>query len=117
MIHTLINNLTYVIIASIITEAITEIVVKSELFIPVKSKLFELGKNNRFFERIHYLVDCGYCFSVWVGMFMSILMLNNINVVNQYVDWFLLGIVVHRLSNLFHNIMDRIYNIDNTGKG
>jgi len=113
----LINNLTCVIIAVIITEAITEIVVKSELFIPVKSKLFELGKNNRFFERIHYLLDCGYCFSVWAGMFISILMLNDISVVNSYIDWFLLGIVVHRLSNLFHNVMDRIYNMGSVGKG
>jgi hypothetical protein len=113
----LINNLTYVIIAVLITEAITEIVVKSELFLPVKSKIFELGKNNKFFERIHYLLDCGYCFSVWAGMFTSLLLLNDFSVVNKYIDWFLLGIVVHRLSNLFHNIMDRIYNIDNTGKG
>lgn len=113
----LINNITYVIIAVIITEAITEIVVKSELFLPVKSKIFELGNNNRFFKWLHSLIDCGYCFSVWAGLFTSLLMLNDFNIVNKYVDWFLLGIVVHRLSNLFHNIMDRLYNIDSVGKG
>lgn len=113
----LINNLTCLIIATILTEAITEIVVKSELFLPARSKIFELGKNNRFFKWFHSLIDCGYCFSVWVGVFTSILLLSDLHVISKYIDWLLLGIVVHRLSNLFHNIMDRIYNLDSAGKG
>lgn len=113
----LINNLTYVIIAIILTEAITEIVVKSELFLPLRSKIFELGKNNKFFKWLHSLIDCGYCFSVWVGVFTSIFLLNGLHIIHKYVDWFLLGIIIHRLSNLFHNIMDRIYNLDSIGKG
>lgn len=106
----MVNKLTLLIVAVILTETVTEIIVKSELFFPFRAKIFELGKTNRFFKWVHSLIDCGYCFSVWAGTFLSILLFNEFHVFNKAIDWFLFGLVVHRLSNLFHNVMDNIHN-------
>lgn len=97
-------------LAVILTEAITEVVVKSELFLPLREKLFNLGKDNRFFSWLHKLLDCGYCFSVWAGMFVAILFFRDLNLLHWSVDWFFIGVVLHRLANLFHNFMDRLNN-------
>lgn len=97
-------------LAMVLTEAITEVVVKSELFLPIRSKVFDLGKNNKFFMWLHELLDCGYCFSVWSGMFVAILFFRDLNLLHWSVDWFFIGVVLHRLSNLFHNSMDRLNN-------
>ena len=92
------------------TEAIVEIVVKSELFNPIKAKVFDLSQTSRLFGFIHYLLDCGYCFSVWVGMFIAVLFFKDIGLIHSYIDWFFMGLFLHRGSNLLHNTMDRIYN-------
>ena len=93
----------------ILVEAITEIVVKSELFNPFKAKIFRLGQKNRFFNWLHKLLDCGYCFSVWSGMLVSILFFRDIGLFHWSLDWFFIALVLHRLSNLYHNINDRIH--------
>ena len=92
----------------ILTEAITEIIVKSNLFIPIRKYFFE-RRNNKLSNWIHDLLDCGYCTSVWIGWFTAILFLDYINIVDGYVEWFFLGLVVHRLSNVLHDILDIIY--------
>lgn len=99
-------------LAIIITEAITEIVTKSEIFSFFRAKVFYLGQNNKVFEWFHKLLDCGYCFSFWAGMLSSFILLKDINLINCYLDPFLIGIVLHRLSNLLHNIMDRVHKIE-----
>jgi len=88
----------------IVTEAITELVVKSELFEPLRKYCFE--SKYWLFNFIHRILDCGYCFSVWAGFFVVIL-----NYVTSYfiVDIFMLGIVVHRLSNVLHFLIDKLY--------
>jgi len=96
-------------LAIVLTEAITELVVKSEIFMPLRAKIFSLGQDNVFFNWLHSLLDCGYCFSVWVGWAVAILFQGELPLFTPYVDWFILGIVIHRFSNLFHNIMDRIH--------
>jgi len=90
-------------LAIIITEAITEVVVKSELFFPFRGYLFEKGKTDKIFNWFHSLIDCGYCFSVWVGLFISFLLFRESNFfIHSYIDWIFIGLVVHRLSNVFH---------------
>ena len=98
------------ILAAILTEAITEVVVKSELFLPLREKIFNLGKNSRFFSWLHKLLDCGYCFSVWSGTFVAILFFRDLNLLPYNLDCFFIGVVLHRLSNLFHNSVDRLNN-------
>lgn len=99
-------------LAIVITEAITELVVKSDIFRPLRAKIFDIGQNNRFFSWLHNLMDCGYCFSVWAGWAVAFLFREEFNLFHQYVDWFIVGLLFHRLSNLFHNIMDRVHGLE-----
>jgi len=87
----------------IFTEALTELVVKSELFEPLRKLLFE--SDSKVLNFIHRILDCGYCFSVWAAAFSSILIFT---LDNKIIDFFIMCIIVHRLSNLFHFIMDRV---------
>jgi len=96
-------------LAIVLTEAFTEIVTKSAIFNPFRKKIFEFGHNNKFFKYLHDLLDCGYCFSVWSGVFIAFLLLSDINFIGFGVDVFIIGLVLHRLSNLFHNVMDRLH--------
>lgn len=98
-------------LAIILTEALTEIITKSEIFEPLRKKVFDLGQNNTFFGWVHKLLDCGYCFSVWSGTFIAFLFLRDLNFICSGVDEFIIGLVLHRLANLFHNIMDRVHGI------
>jgi hypothetical protein len=86
-----------IILAVIVVEAITNIITKSELFTPVRAYFF---KKNKW---VHDLLDCGYCMSVWIGIFAAIY-LTFFKV--TAVEIFGLGIVLHRLSNIFHFIVD-----------
>jgi len=96
-------------IATILTEAITEIVTKSEIFEPLRAKIFKLGQCSKFFNWLHSLLDCGYCFSMWSGGLVAILFFRDIDLIHPTIDWFIVAIVLHRLSNLFHNFMDRVH--------
>jgi hypothetical protein len=86
-----------IILAIVVIEAITNIITKSELFRPVRAFFFEKNK------WIHDLLDCGYCTSVWIGIFAAIY-LTFFRV--TAVEIFALGIVLHRLSNMFHFMVD-----------
>jgi len=93
-----------ILLAVILTEAITQIITKSELFRPIRKFLFE-RRENKFCSYLHDLFDCGYCVSVWVGWFVIIAFL--------YIDSVALnvlfaGLILHRLSNILHFIIDRI---------
>ena len=92
-------------ISIIITEAITEIVSKSKLFEPLHGWFFN-RRSNKVFKFIHSLIECPYCLSVWVGTFVGILIVN-INIISVYIDWFIIGLLLHRLSNILHNFIDR----------
>ena len=89
-------------LAIILIEALTEIVSKSEIFIPVKKFFFN---KNRFFSWVHELLDCPYCTSVWIALFVFFIF---ILLDNCYLNMFFYGIILHRLSNIFHDLVDRI---------
>jgi hypothetical protein len=93
-----------ILFAVILTEAITQIITKSEFFKPIR-KFFFKKRESRICNWIHELLDCGYCTSVWVGWFVLICM---IVVNNMVLNVFFAGIVLHRLSNVLHFIIDRI---------
>lgn len=89
--------------AVLATEAITELVVKSEFFAPLRKWFFE--SDNRVLNFVHGILDCGYCFSVWAAFFSGALLF----VFNNFiVDLFMVFIVIHRLSNIVHFVIDRI---------
>ena len=93
-----------ILLAIIFTEAVTELVVKSEFFYPLRKCLFN-GRDNKIIKFFNNLFDCGYCFSVWVGMFVIVLIFKFDNI---FINYFIYGIVIHRLSNIFHFLIDRI---------
>jgi len=100
----MLNFLGIVIFLTILIEAITQIVTKSELFEPIRKFFFDRRKN-KFFNWMHSLIDCGYCTSVWVGWFVVISFLFFKSMI---LNVFFIGIVLHRLSNILHFIIDRI---------
>lgn len=87
----------------VLIEAITNILSKSNLFEPVR-KFF--GRHNKF---IYKLLDCPYCTSVWISLFcVGMLYLYNISMLPKVILLFFIGIVFHRLSNVWHFIIDRL---------
>jgi hypothetical protein len=100
----MLNVLGIAVFLIILTEAITQIITKSELFEPIRKFFFDRRKN-KFFNWMHSLLDCGYCTSVWVGWFVAISFLF---LKSMILNVFFIGIVLHRLSNILHFIIDRI---------
>ena len=91
----------------ILTEAITNILTKSSIFAPIREFLFNRRKN-KLFEFLHDILDCPYCTSVWVGVFCAcMLYLYVIGQLPLILVLFFSGIVIHRLSNILHFIIDR----------
>ena len=91
----------------ILIEAITNILTKSESFRPLREYLFE--SNNKVLKFIHNILDCGYCTSVWVSLSSVILLCLYINdLLPHILALFFMGIILHRLSNVLHFIIDRI---------
>lgn len=93
----------------IVTEALTELLVKSEFFKPLRAWLFN-NKSNILSKFIHTVLDCGYCTSIWVAFFVSIYLID-ISSIFINVGWFVAWLVVHRLSNLLHFCIDRVHGL------
>ena len=87
-------------LAVIATEAATNLITKSEFSIRfIKEPLFKL-RHFKFFNFIHDILDCGYCTSVWMACIFALFFLTN------SFDFVILLLVLHRLSNMLHFIMD-----------
>lgn len=100
----------------VLVEAMTNLLTKSELFLPVRKYLFE--SNNRVYKFISKIVDCPYCTSVWVSLFcVCMLYLFLVNLLPTVFVLFFAGIVIHRLSNVLHCIIDRIDSNHRFGQG
>ena len=95
------------ILSVILTETITELLVKSELSSRfIKSKLHK-NRENKLCGFLHDLLDCGYCTSVWIGVLSSIIFIDYI-IIDKSVSWLIFGLLTHRLSNLWHFVIDRV---------
>ena len=93
-------------LAILLIEALTGIVSKSEFFKPVRRFFFN---KNRFFSWIHGLLDCPYCTSVWTAWFVLVVF---ILLDSFYVNLFCYGVMLHRASNILHDLIDKINGID-----
>jgi hypothetical protein len=88
---------------SLLVEATTNIVTKSQLFLPIRKFLFKKCK------LLHDLIDCPYCTSVWVSLFyMCLLYLFFMYLFVSPLIMVLLVLVVHRMSNIIHFLIDRL---------
>lgn len=91
-----------VILCIVITEALTELVVKSEIFKPFRQRLFSLG------EWFQKLFSCGYCFSVWVAFGVVFITQTSYPLTgNVLLDLGFMALAIHRLSNILHNVIDK----------
>ena len=100
----MIINILQWIMAVIAVEAIVEIIVDSELFLFWRAFL---SKRKMFVGRyLAKLFTCGYCFSVWVAVVVAWCLPG---VISGYwlFDVILKTFVLHRLSNLTHELFVR----------
>ena len=103
----------------VLVESITELLTKSEIFSSVREFFFN-RRHNKVLSFTHRLLDCGYCTSVWSGWFVALIFFRDVGILNVWVDWFFVGLLIHRLSNILHFIIDRIdryKGIDVEGQG
>lgn len=103
----------------IFVEAVTEIIVDSDFFFPIRNSL---GKLPFFVGRFFVaLLGCGYCVSVWVAALVAWMLPGSpvshasielpIKLPIEFiliVDAILKTFVLHRLSNLQHEFMVRV---------
>lgn len=96
----LIATLSDMIMAIIATEAATNLITKSEFSIKfIKEPLFNL-RRFKVFNFIHNILDCGYCTSVWMACIFALLF------ITDSFQFVVLILVLHRLSNMLHFIID-----------
>ena len=97
-------ELLHLAIGIIVVEAITEILVDSTLFAPLRDWLHK--------HEVPFLspiFSCGYCMSVWVSMAVCLtISIETINI--AVVDKTILVFLLHRSSNVFHEYINRILN-------
>jgi len=90
------------ILGAVATEAITEIITKSDIFAPVMSKL---AFRDDFFSR---LLTCPYCLSVWIAGFNTALIIIYLKYSSYLFLIPLLIFSIHRLANMFHCSQDML---------
>jgi hypothetical protein len=74
------------------------------LLSPLREFFFN-RRQNKLSKVINDLLDCAYCTSVWVGLFVYICWFCfNLMIINVV----FMGIALHRLSNILHFIIDRL---------
>jgi len=109
-------NFLFIIAMVLLIESITNILVKSELFLPVRKVLFE--SRYKIFKFLGRILDCPYCTSVWVSLFcVAMGYLYFINFLPQIMAFFFVGLILHRLSNILHHVIDRIDSHFKGGQG
>lgn len=88
-----------ILLCIIATEAITQLICKAEIFDTIREKIKNLSKFT------NDLLSCPYCVSVWSGMFLVFLYWQW-----EYTELFVLLLVLHRCSNVLHDIYKVIVN-------
>ena len=83
----------------IAAEAMTQLVCKGEIFDPLRERLKSFSS---FTDR---LLSCPYCVSVWVAGFAVVLY-----VYYEWSWWFIYLLMIHRLSNVAHDIYKVVLN-------
>jgi len=90
-------------------EAVTNILSKSEIFLPLRRFLFN-HSNYRVVKLLHGLLDCPYCTSVWVSLFYitMLYLIVEVYALSSVFMFIMLVIAFHRMSNILHHIIDRV---------
>lgn len=112
------NTIILLFVAVIFVEAVVEIEVESEIFAGFRNKLAKI--RGRIGWYLNGLFSCGYCLSVWVSaiaaLFVPITIIDNVwlsnfcdipNCVVLIVDTVFKTFLIHRLSNIWHEVVYR----------
>lgn len=109
MLHELVICVFFVAIFSFATEALVEILVDSDITAPYRKKFkqyvypFEPRQDTYYTNILVFidkLISCGYCSSVWVAAYFSLLMPHVLD--NPWHNWVCFTLVIHRISNWVH---------------
>lgn len=95
-----------ILLISLLVETLTELLIKSSIFRPVREKIFSIGS-----DFLTELFSCGYCFSVWTAFAVNIcLFLLNFSLYNDsYLNLIICWLITHRISNILHGSIDRYF--------
>jgi hypothetical protein len=94
----------------LVNEGLVELVSKSVFFSFLRDFLSQ--SRFRLFKFFGDVVNCPYCCSVWTAFGLtSVLFLfgSQIKIFNIAVDFIIVSVLIHRLSNHFHDIADRYF--------
>lgn len=97
------------ILSAILTEAITELIVKGNILRDFRS--FVQSKSNFLNE----LLGCGYCFSFWAAAVVNLLVFFSLGVLpvqigkGLVISFIVSVFVVQRLSNALHGAIDKYF--------
>jgi Protein of unknown function (DUF1360) len=103
------NIFFYLFILGFLTESITNICLKATISHPIRAYIISKMYNTK----IGYLLTCGYCFSFWVSLLLLTLSYTvttvPILVESGMVNFVVILLVVHRLSNIIHGTVDKYF--------
>lgn len=116
----MIDDIICLIILSIVTERITEIIVESELFAPLREaiKKWTYPVDNPPIDdfiqackiKLDKLISCGYCASVWVAGIIAVQMHLQclLSPYTPFQKFFCTTFLLHGLANLWHVLYELI---------
>jgi hypothetical protein len=87
------------ILCIIAAEAMTQLTCKAEIFDRLRNWIKSLSNFT------NELLSCPYCVSVWVAGFTVLLYISY-----EWAWWFILLLVIHRISNVLHDIFSIVLN-------
>lgn len=98
------------------TERATELIVSSKIFEPLRSIIKRWAYNSdeppsdtilqEFKVMFDYLVNCGYCVSVWMGALFGLFATRHFDSI--FVSWFTSALFLHGMANLYHVIYELV---------
>lgn len=101
----MLNELITLLFLIVVVEAITEIVVSSTIFQPLRNFILKRAGKSTICNFLGKLIQCGYCTSVWISLIFAFFV--PIHLVNVYIDFIIFVFVLHRLSNFWHEFLSR----------
>ncbi len=118
------SKLCYLLMLAVVTERISEIIVDSKLFSPIRDWIKQCAYTDpprpdsrlqRIRVMLDYLMNCGYCVSVWVGGIISALAINYSHqefierfFLFDFINWVMYAVLLHGMANLYHVIYELI---------
>jgi len=98
----------FLFISIVANEAIVELISKSVFFSPLREYLFK--SNNKILSFFGKVVSCPYCCSVWTAYFFAfIVFVFTKAYFSSYVGIIFFVLLVHKGSNILHDISDRYF--------